>query len=578
MDELSCFEKILAEELITTVFQPIVSLENGSILGYEALSRITTAECHLNIESLFDLAHRTHRTWELEKLCRQMALQNAAAKPANAYIFINVDANVLHDPEFQSGFTNEKLHEYGIPENNIIFEITEKTAIDNLDVFMTSVQHYQQQHFKIAVDDFGSGYSGLNRVCIIAPDFIKIDIELVRNIDTDSVKKSAVTAMVDFCKKANIQLIAEGIETEAELKTLIRLGVSYGQGYYLSRPQSEFVKISSDTKLLIKTLYNKTKLAYMPMFFCKIADLGKPCQTVHIHDSSVDIFVKMKNNPTITEFFVVDDQEAVCGILTRRLILEKFGGQYGYHLSRKTKVSQIIERECLVVDENLSVDRVAEMAMLRKIDYVYDSIAITRDEKYLCTVSVKDLLLSSIQVQIKRATDANPLTGLPGNHQIQQVIHTTHLKSTPWSIIYLDLDHFKAYNDAYGFSNGDLMIKAVSQVIDACCNEGEFFGHIGGDDFVIVTDYHEVRDLCFQITQTFQKEIEPLYSHSDWTRGYIVSKNRNGFTENFPIATLSISVVTNQWIQPKNMEELSKYIATTKKMAKQQEGNAVVIQ
>jgi len=577
MDEEICFSKIIEQEAITTVFQPIVSLENGSILGYEALSRISLDDCVINIESLFELAHKTDRLWELEKLCRKKALQNAATKPLNALIFLNVDANIIHDHDFKSGFTSEKLHEYGISEDKIIFEITEKTATTNLDIFTTSIEHYQKQNFKIAIDDFGSGYSGLNRVCSISPDFLKIDMHLVRNIDSDSVKKSAVTAMVEFCKKANIQVIAEGIETEAELKALIRMGVTYGQGYYLSRPNADFLKLTSDVKLFIKNTYNKSKLYYTPMFFCKIADLGTPKPTVKYSDSSFDIFVKMKNDSSISEFFVVDDDDIVCGVLTRRLIVEKFGGQYGYHLSKKTKVANIIQRDCLVVDENLSVDRVSEIAMLRNQDCVYDSIAITRDEKYLCTVTVKDLLLSSIQVQIKRATDANPLTGLPGNHQIQQVVLSTFVKETPWSIIYLDLDNFKAYNDAYGFSNGDLMLKAVSQVMETCANEGEFLGHIGGDDFVIVTDYHDVYPLCAQISQTFQRAIESLYSHSDWSRGYIVSKNRNGFSENFNIATLSISVVTNQFLRPQNMDALSKHIAETKKTAKQQEGNSMII-
>ncbi len=156
--------------------------------------------------------------------------------------------------------------------------------------------------------------------------------------------------------------------------------------------------------------------------------------------------------------------------------------------------------------------------------------------------------------------------------------HYYPLKATePFSVIYLDLDNFKAYNDAYGFSNGDLMLKAAANCMEQCCKNGEFKGHIGGDDFVIIADYWEVELLCNSIIQLFQEEIRGLYSTKDLTNGFIVSKNRNGFEEIFSITTLSIAVVTNKNKNYKDLDEFSKDLAAVKKQCKQVKGNAVII-
>lgn len=577
MDSENTLNDILKKKCIRTVFQPIVSLEDGNVFGHEALSRITLPSCNLNIEELFELAFKMKKLWDLEQLCRVCALKSAMTQSNDKTLFLNVDANIIHDPTFKSGFTTEKLQEYGLSPNKIIFEVTEKSAISDIDAFVASVGHYQKQDFQIAIDDFGSGHSGLNRVCAFSPQFLKLDMNLVRNVDSDLMKQSAVSAIVQFCNQSNIKIIAEGIETKEELKTLIRMGVEFGQGYYLGRPKEEFAISNQDTKLEIKGFYNKTKLYYKPSVFNKIIDLGEKKPTVMLQDKSKDIYEMLCRNTSISELFVLDGEGCVQGILTRAHLAEKFSGQFGYNLSARTTAENLMTKTQLCIEDYMSVDHVAELAMRRPQESIYDAIAVVKNGKYFCTVEVKDLLLTSIRLQVQRATDANPLTGLPGNNQIQQVIGRTFPQNTPWSILYFDLDDFKAYNDAYGFSNGDLMLKALAETLTACCKKDSFCGHIGGDDFVVVVQTHDVLQMCTLICNTFRESIQNLYSPFDWEQGYIVSKNRHGFVENFPIATLSIAGVTNKCTAPKTMEELSMLIASVKKQCKQKEGNAIVI-
>lgn len=166
MDTKGLLSNILKEGSINPVYQPIVSLEDGSVFGYEALSRISLTSCTTTIEELFQLASQEKKLWELEKLCRTRALKNAFKKPSHSKLFINVDANVINDPELKSGFTGQKLREYHIDTKDIIIEVTEKSAVNNFETFMASINHYRAQEYKIAIDDYGSGYSSQSSLCL----------------------------------------------------------------------------------------------------------------------------------------------------------------------------------------------------------------------------------------------------------------------------------------------------------------------------------------------------------------------------------------------------------------------------
>lgn len=577
MMNVNQFFKILNEGQIFAVYQPIVSLKDGETFGYEALSRIKIPKCDLNIGELFHIASNHNCLWELEKLCRMKALENSVSKPLGTKLFINVDANIINEPEMRRGFTYQKLNEYGLNSEDIIFEITERSGVNEIDTFKASVSHYQSQNFKIAIDDFGSAYSGLNRVCSVSPDFIKLDIDLVRNINKDKRKKSMVAAMIGHCKEYGIKVIAEGIETEEELVALVELKVDYGQGYFIGYPKAKFESISYDKKLLIKGANHKSFERDNQGIFGSINEIIQQGATVQKYSHSISLYEKMCKEPQISEAFVVDENNQVCGIVTRTNLFKRYGGQFGYSLGKRMTVQKLMESEVLAVETSTAIDKVAAMAMERSKGHIYDSIAIVNEGKFIGKAEVKDLLMATINLQLKRASDSSPLTGLPGNSLIQETMAMTIHKDEPWAILYLDLDNFKAYNDIYGFTSGDMMIKAAAKAIEeSCCNK-EFIGHIGGDDFVIISRSTEVEELCKSIFETFRNLIADLYSKEDWDRGYIVAKNRQGEIQEFDIVTLSIAVLTNEKQKIKNIEEATKVIAEIKKQCKNSVGNSMIV-
>lgn len=214
---------------------------------------------------------------------------------------------------------------------------------------------------------------------------------------------------------------------------------------------------------------------------------------------SISLYEKMSKDPEISEAFVLNDCNKVYGIVTRTNLFKRYGGQFGYSLGKRMTADKVMESEFLAVEGDTPIDKVASMAMERSKNHIYDSIAIVLNGRFIGRVEVKDLLMATINLQIKRASDSSPLTELPGNSVIQKTMAVTIHKSEPWSIIYVDLDNFRAYNDIYGFAKGDMMIKAAANAIKVCCNEDEFIGHIGGDDFVIIANQVQGEELCENI-------------------------------------------------------------------------------
>ncbi len=570
-------EEILKGGHIKPVYQPIVFLSNGQVYGYEALSRISKQELQMNIEQMFQLADKNGNAWELEKLCRARALENAAQLSADKKLFLNVNSNILYDNQFRTGFTREHLQEYGVDASNIIFEITERVAALDSSAFLCSIDHYKKQSYGIAIDDAGAGYSGLNNIASVKPNLIKLDMSLVRDIDKDEIKRLLCKAMVDFGRSAGIQLIAEGIETEEELAVLVRLGVDLGQGYFLGLPQESLSPIAAEKVETIKRCHAKQyNENFTNSVYPIVGYLAKPGYIVSPDEKLGSIYETLKQNLSVTEFSVVRD-DLTMGFMTRTDLNELLGGRYGYGLHSKKTVQQAMKPDFSRVNYGMTVDAVSRLAMQRPLEQLYNPIVVEKDGKYLGIVTIKNLLDACTKVEVDIARHSNPLTGLPGNLAIEKEILSRIFTDAPYCVTYYDIDNFKAYNDAYGFENGDKMLTLLAEILKTCAVRKEFIGHIGGDDFIVICDYHEGERYCGAVVERFSREVKSLYREQDIRNGYIISKNRNGVTESFPIAGLSVAGISNRVRKYENIGDFSQDIAQLKKKCKKQPGNYIEI-
>jgi EAL domain-containing protein (putative c-di-GMP-specific phosphodiesterase class I) len=229
-------QDVLLENRLSTVFQSIVGLSGAGILGYEALTRGPEGTPLRSPRRLFELAAKCDLVFELDRICRRRALLSARDLPAGAKLFLNVLPSAVYDPEFQGDGLLRLLRESGLSPSRIVLEITEREAIENYGLFAEALQGFTEMGFSIAVDDIGAGYSGLEKIAKLNPRYLKFDMELVKNIDTSYIRREMGRALCGFAQKMESIIIAEGIESENERRSLVELGIPYGQGYLLGRP------------------------------------------------------------------------------------------------------------------------------------------------------------------------------------------------------------------------------------------------------------------------------------------------------------------------------------------------------
>ena len=234
-------QEIILKEDVQTVFQPIVNMQDRSIVGYEALTRGPKGTEFESPYMLFDIASESDLLFELDRLCRRKALIGASNLEAPYKLFVNTLPMTIRDPEFQGQLMIDFLKGMNLHPSRIVLEITERLAIENYSLFLEAMNYFTDVGFAVAVDDMGAGYSGLEKIVHLKPNYLKFDLLMVRDIDTSFVKREMLKAILSLAEKVKANVIAEGIETQEELNTLLELGITYGQGFLFARPEPGFV-------------------------------------------------------------------------------------------------------------------------------------------------------------------------------------------------------------------------------------------------------------------------------------------------------------------------------------------------
>lgn len=301
--------------------------------------------------------------------------------------------------------------------------------------------------------------------------------------------------------------------------------------------------------------------------------------------------------PTI---LVVEDDPAIGRLLRATLEAEGFtavvapSGEEGISYAMR-EVPQLLILDIMLpgIDGFAVVDQLRGHAKTAHIPVVMLSAIHNPDAKmrafasevddYLTKPFNTDELIARIRTQLRHVRESllNPLTGLPSGLRVERAIEHQLKSSTPWSILYLDLDNFKAYNDAYGFLRGNDLIRLLAQVVrESVRNEGnltDFVGHIGGDDFVVITTPDRVDPLCRTLIARWEEESAAYYSADDQERGTFIAVDRQGQRQEYSLVGISIGIVTNQHRPVTTMEEVSGIAAEVKRKAKSVRGSSYYV-
>jgi EAL domain-containing protein (putative c-di-GMP-specific phosphodiesterase class I) len=213
-------------------YEAIVDIHSAQVLGYEALSRGPEGTDLSSPRELFRRAEDAGLLYELDCLCRKTALERARQLPPGHALFLNCLPTAIGDPNLRDEGLRKMLEVFNLRPDDLVLEISESESIDNFGVFREVADSCRELGIRIAIDDAGTGYASLEAIMEIAPDYIKTDMTLVRGIDADPPRQEVVRAINALALGIGAQVIAEGIETDRELRVLRELGVRYGQGFY----------------------------------------------------------------------------------------------------------------------------------------------------------------------------------------------------------------------------------------------------------------------------------------------------------------------------------------------------------
>ncbi|MTI63056.1 EAL domain-containing protein [Methylophaga sp.] len=230
-----CLDTNGSEIDFSMAFQPIVDIQEKNIFGYEALVRGPNQEpAGFILDKLND-----NNRYYFDQAIRVKAIKTAVELELDSVLSINFFPNAVYRPETCIRTTLNACEEYGFPINKIMFEVTESERIEDRQHLKNIFAYYNQKGFITAIDDFGAGFSGLNLISDWQPNIVKLDMNLIRNIDKDETRQHLVSSVIGFAHKVGIRIICEGVETVEELSVLEQMNVSLFQGFLFAKPAFE---------------------------------------------------------------------------------------------------------------------------------------------------------------------------------------------------------------------------------------------------------------------------------------------------------------------------------------------------
>ncbi|MDP5291028.1 phosphodiesterase [Oceanimonas sp. CHS3-5] len=541
MIPLSCvgddLTDLIAEGQLRPLFQPIVDIRAGRILGHEALIRGPHGHRLEFPSALFGEARRQSLLSELDLACRQAALHRYHQLDMQGSLFVNVNPNVLLDRHHPRGCTRRLAEELGIAPDRIVIELSEQDAVQDTDGLKRALKRYRELGFRIAIDDLGAGYSGLKLWSELQPDFVKIDRHFIQHLDQDPVKREFVRSITALARSMDSAVVAEGIETRGELEQLQEMGVQYCQGYWLGRPEA---KPLTTVPAFVPTGERQPSRRQQDT----VASLARSAPAMDVNDRLDTAFERLLADGRLHSIPVLSQGMPV-GMLHRSRVMELFSTPFGRALYANKPLTRAMDTQPVIVDKHSSLESTSQLITDDDNLIARQHFIITHNGHYHGLGSVRGLLRTMTEQRLQHARHANPLTQLPGNVPIYREIDEALQQRRDFYVAYFDLNHFKPYNDVYGYAQGDKVLQWVAGLMQQIIGgAGQFLGHVGGDDFVAVFDARcDWQSLCNEVIRRFDEEIVGFYRPEDRLRQGMMAPARNGELQHYSLLGIAIGVV-----------------------------------
>jgi diguanylate cyclase (GGDEF)-like protein len=560
---------LLRRKQLYPVFQPIAQLEDGCIYAHEALIRGPEGAETQTPDKLLQLAELENLNFEFENQCVLTAMARWGGLREAGRLFLNISADALIQALEQCEFEGliAMANNLGISPRMLVLEITEYERVADMDKLAVAVQQIRAAGVALALDDFGDGRSSLRLWSQIQPEFVKIDKYFTKDISHNADKLKTIQALQQIAVIFGTSLIAEGIETEDDLRVLRDLGIQYGQGFLLGRP-AHLPRIQIEPKARL-TLRDRTVSVFPEMrrapsvgSISRLAVIKAPTVSLKAtNDELARVFFK---NPKLHALAVVDELKPVA-IINRTAFMNEYSKLYYREIWGQKSCMTHANLEPRVIERHHSVDDLVGILTSEDQRYLIDGFIVTDNGRYEGMGTGEQLVRSVTETRIEAARHANPLTFLPGNIPISQHIERLLASGVPFVACYADLNNFKPFNDQYGYWRGDEMIRLLASLCQAHCDpRRDFVGHVGGDDFILLYQSGNWQTQCESIIAEFAQQAQALFDDTAREAGGIQAEDRHGVPRFFPLTTLSIGAVVIQHDEFISAEQVASVAARAK--------------
>ncbi|MBK9087853.1 MAG: EAL domain-containing protein [Holophagales bacterium] len=488
-------------ELLSTAFQPVFRARTGELEGCEALLRLPPGSGFPGPYEAFTAALRVGLASELEVASTARVLRDAEPFVGEHLIFLNVLAPFLTDPRLGAHWLVEKVVAHGRQPSQVILELPEISRISNFQEFSRALDPYRLAGFRIAIDDFGAGYTNLRMITDISPDFVKLDRVFIEGIFANARKRILVESVVSLCHRINCSVVAEGIETKEDLETCLSAGVDSLQGFLLARPgpaeHAFFVEDVTVTGARGREMAGPTQGPTMPA--------EAPLSAAN---------ACFRADPELDALPVL--LSGRCWLLGRRAAPPSFRG----------------------VGRPLGAGRRNDAAGTGgRADRAAGAIQTVRPDRRDGTGKglpgpppvrrpPRPLLAPPRRERARGAPPHGPSGKRPAGGRGG----TPPARRTPFGLARLNVRRFRAFNDRYGFLRGDKLLAHVAAVLRTLSYEepGSFLAHYGADDFGFLMSPDRIPDVLQRAIQGIRSTVGNFYDPDDLAAGGLVGRDARG--------------------------------------------------
>lgn len=571
---------------LNAVFQPILWAREGELLGFEGLIRGPRSGPLHTPDRLFEAARARHLDVALELRCCSIVIRRFAALRLPGNLFVNLSPAALLCAADGALDLGGLLAESGLLASRLIIELTEQDQGRGVGDLVPVVAQLRAQGIRLAIDDLGAGLSNLGRWLALQPEFIKTDTTFTAGIQHDVLRQQILRSVCDIAAVAGAVVVAEGVETLDELACVEDLGASCAQGYCIDYPAAEPARVQ------------------WPELMASLADLRRAdtpdgLEPGPSHDGAEGralrllrrvpsasptlpneaVFSLFRDHPEWHTIPVVDDHIPV-GVLTRASLVERFSLPYQRELYGPKPCLLFMDSTPLIVDMHTPLLTLSRGLVEAEGHALATDFIITARGRYLGIGSSQDLLQALTRLQLRAARHANPLTQLPGNVPIDRQIQRYLASGLKFAVCHADLDHFKPFNDVFGYRLGDDVIRLLSRVlaqqVDA---QQDFLGHIGGDDFIVLFRSADWPQRCQRMLESFDQGMARMMAEAG--RGEVLgytAEDRQGQIRHYDLPALSLGGVPVDPGAYHSRHQIAQAASEAKSQAKRQAGSTLFIQ